>query len=125
MKKAKLLRTLLIPTLGFWIIGTVTILTTSCSRQKTSPYVVISAQTDSILTLNNEGENSPNLQYSFDDNIWNQYAEAINIAANKELFLKGNNPESWSKTTDVYSYFSILGDVLRDMFQIYIYLIQN
>ena len=59
-------------------------------------YVVITANAGSTLTLKNNGENNPNLQYSIDGASWSTYNTTINIDRDQTLYLKGNNPDGWS-----------------------------
>ena len=65
MKTTRLLKSILIPTLGISAIGTVAAVSTSCGS-KPDEYVVLTANADSTLTLNNDGGNNPDLQYSTD-----------------------------------------------------------
>ena len=74
-------------------------------------YVVITASADSTLTLKNNGENNPNLQYSLDGASWSTYDTTINIDRDQTLYLKGNNPDGWSHSSTKYSHFTITGDV--------------
>jgi hypothetical protein len=68
MRKSKILKSLLIPTLGIAAIGTVAAVATSCScgNRETSPYVVINAKSEISFELKNFGNNAPNLEYSLD-----------------------------------------------------------
>ena len=97
MNKTKLLKSILIPTLGISAIGSIVAISTSCSCGSDKPYVVINANADSTLTLNNNGFNSPNLRYSTDGTNWNTYSTSININQGQSLYLKGNNPNGWSR----------------------------
>ena len=63
------------------------------------------------MTLKNNGENNPNLQYSIDGANWTTYGSTLNIPQGQTLYLKGNNPDGWSSSDSVYSYLSITGDV--------------
>ena len=78
-------------------------------------YVVITANVDSSLILNNRHGNSVNLQYSTDGTNWYQYTTQIGIPQGQRLFLKGNNPTGWSKNepnmNERSSGFEIIGDV--------------
>ena len=76
-----------------------------------SQYVVINADADSTLTLNNVNGNNPNLCYSFDSINWNIYSDQISISTGQSLYLKGNNPKCWSESDTKYSNFVITGDV--------------
>jgi len=80
---------------------------------------------DSTLTLINYGGNDPNLQYSFDEGqTWQMYSKPITIPKSpsgtslSSLFLKGDNPNGWSKSPSVYStlkiegMFSVVGNVM-------------
>ena len=63
------------------------------------------------MTLKNNGENNPNLQYSIDGASWSTYGTTINIRRDQTLYLKGNNPDGWSHSNIKYSNFTITGDV--------------
>lgn len=76
-----------------------------------SQYVVVNANADSTLTLNNVNGNNPNLCYSFDGINWNIYSNQISISIGQSLYLKGNNPKYWSESDTRYSNFVISGDV--------------
>lgn len=65
MQKIKLLKSLLIPSLGISAIGIIAITSTSCESRKKN--VKITANADSSLVLVNEGGNCPILQYSTDE----------------------------------------------------------
>ena len=87
-------------------------LTATCEVNVNSPYVIIIANANSALTLNNKDANIPDLQYSTDDGAsWITYSKEINIGQGQTLYLKGNNPDGWSKSNTNYSYLSITGDV--------------
>ena len=77
-----------------------------------NPYVVIVANEDSTLSLTNNDENNPDLQYSTDkgDN-WSPYSAQMSIAQGQRLYLKGDNPNGWSYSTSQYSRLDIDGDV--------------
>ena len=112
MHNAKLLKSILIPTLGISAIGSIAAVSTSCESDKLDkPYVVITANADSTLTLNNYGGNSPNLQYSTDGTSWNTYSEEISINQGQKIYLRGNNPNGWSHSYALYSTLLIEGDV--------------
>ena len=86
--------------------------TATCEVNVNSPYVIIIANANSALALNNKDANIPDLQYSTDDGAsWITYSEGINISQGQTLYLKGNNPDGWSKSNTNYSYLSITGDV--------------
>ena len=113
MKKAKLLKSILVPTLGISAIGTIAAVSTSCGSEKNieNQYVAITANENSTLTLNNKGENNPDLQYSTDRTNWSAYNTTIDIPQGLKIYLKGNNPTGWSQSRIVYSYLSITGSV--------------
>ena len=94
MKKAKLLKSILVPTLGISAIGTIAAVSTSCGSEKNieNQYVAITANENSTLTLNNKGENNPDLQYSTDRTNWSAYNTTIDIPQGLKIYLKGNNP---------------------------------
>ncbi len=73
-------------------------------------YICITANADSTLELRNERENNPNLQYSSNGKNWTTYSEKINIPANGKIYLKGNNPNGWSESDQIYSRFNITGN---------------
>ena len=50
-----------------------------CEVSVTMPYVVITANEDSTLELNNIGGNNPDLQYSGNYISWFTYSAPINI----------------------------------------------
>ena len=111
MKKIKLLKTLLIPTIGIIAIGTIASVSTSCSSVvPVTSYICITANADSNLELRNS-DNNPNLQYSPDGKNWTTYSEKINIPANGKIYLKGINQNGWSLSNKKYSFFKIAGDV--------------
>ena len=69
MKKLKLFKTLLTPSLGVLTLGTIAAVATSCCcTPEPTPvvdvreYVGITANANSTLTLYNEGGNNPNLE---------------------------------------------------------------
>ena len=113
MKKIKLLKTLLIPTIVITAIGTITAVSTSCSCSSSPvvPAICITANADSNLVLRNSSGNNPNLQYSADGKNWTTYSEKINIPANGKIYLKGNNANGWSQSEQTYSHFNITGNV--------------
>jgi hypothetical protein len=51
------------------------------------------------------------LQYSIDGTNWFKYNAPIYITKGQSLYLKGNNPNGWSKGLSQYSTLSITGDV--------------
>ena len=61
MKKIKLLKTLLIPTIGITAIGTIAAVSTSCSSTDDASYMCVTANVESTLQLINVGGNNPNL----------------------------------------------------------------
>lgn len=88
MKKLKLFKTLLIPSLGVLTLGTIAAVATSCGSEDPGidvrEYVGITANANSTLTLYNEGGNNPNLEYSVDYGAsWNTYSAAISIDQGK------------------------------------------
>ena len=115
MKKQKLLKSILIPTLGISAIGTIAAVSTSCGKKddpSSLQSIIITANEDSSFSLVNVGENNPNLQYSIDGKNWNEYSESgeIPILSGTQLYLRGNNPTGWSKGFSQYSTLSITGD---------------
>ncbi len=76
-----------------------------------SRYIGITANADSTLTLDNSGDNNPNLQYLTDGKSWSAYSTTIEINQGETLYLKGNNPTGWSQSANAYSCFSIDGNV--------------
>ena len=114
MEKTKLLKSILIPTLGISAIGTIAAISTSCGSEKNieNQYVAITANADSTLTLIYSGLGiNLDLQYSTDGKSWSTYSSELNINQGQTLYLKGNNPTGWSSSGSVYSYLSIAGDV--------------
>ena len=114
MNKTKLLKSILIPTLGITSIGTIAAVSTSCGSEndnKQYQCVLLTANADSALVLDNSGGNNPNLQYSTDCKSWSTYSSELNINQGQTLYLKGNNPDGWSTSNTNYSYLSITGDV--------------
>ena len=85
--------------------------TATCAVSVTTPYVVVIANADSTLTLNNLGNSNPDLQYSTDGTSWSQYSSYLSINEGQTLYLKGNNPNGWSTSDSNKTYFSITGDV--------------
>ena len=115
MKQTKLLKSILIPTLGVSAIGTIATISASCSNgseneNKQHQYVGITANANSTLTLANTFGNNPDLQYSTDGTNWTTYSTTININQGQTLYLKGNNPTGWSSNLG-YSSLSTIGDV--------------
>ena len=109
MRKMNIFKTLLIPTLGITAIGTIAIVSTSCkSREKN---VKITANEDSTLKLINFGDIHPILQYSTDENNWQNYEEEIVIPKGTSLYFKGYNPYGWSHSDEIYSSLNIVGNV--------------
>ena len=87
-------------------------LTATCEVNVCNPYVVVTANADSTLELNNKGKNNPDLQYSTDDGAsWITYSEEINIGQGQTLYLKGSNPNGWSTSSSSYSCLSFTGNV--------------
>ena len=113
MKKVKLLKTLLIPTLGITAIGAIAAVSTSCSSSDVpvTSYICVASNADSTLELINESVYNPDLQYSIDGSHWVTYSETLNIPANREIYLRGNNKNYWSLSEQIYSHFSITGNV--------------
>ena len=114
MKKAKLLKSILIPTLGITSIGTIAAVSTSCGSEKNieNQYVAITANENSTFALTYKALGiSVDLQYSKDKTNWSSYSNEISINQGQTLYLKGNNPEGWSQSRRVYSYLSITGSV--------------
>ena len=121
MKETKLLKSILIPTLGLSAIGTIAAVSTSCGQANPDPdpdkkqgsYVILSANENSKLTLNNHGVNNPDLQYSTDNGAsWSQYSsqlDKLDINQGQTLYLKGYNPDGFSHSTSIYSYLSVTG----------------
>ncbi len=90
--------------------------TDTCEVTVTSlPYVVVSANEDSILKWIIDGNNL-NLQYSIDGGAnWTEaskeyYSWTLNISRGTTLWLKGNNPNGWSHVGKI-SEFVITGNV--------------
>jgi len=115
MKKSKLFKTLLIPTIGISVILPIAAVLTSCGSEdpgiNVREYVGITSNANSTLTLYNEGRNNPNLEYSVDGGAsWNTYSAAISIDHGKNLYLKCNNQTGWSHSGKI-SKFVITGDV--------------
>ena len=110
MKKIKLFKTLLIPSLGVLTLKTITIVSTSCSCAIVRVTAVVTANADSTLELTNRNNNS-NLQYSVDGKFWIDYSALIDIHQGQTLYLKGNNPNGWSTGANTYSSFKITGNV--------------
>lgn len=73
--------------------------------------VKITANADSVFTLFNEGDNTPNLQYSTNGIIWKDYTGQIAIKKGSSILLRGDNPNGFSFNTNIYSHIEILGDV--------------
>ena len=110
---SKLNKFILTTILGITSIS-MTVFTVSCKQNqwiKTyDSYVSIHAVDDSSFELINHEGNNPNLIYSFDNKIWNEYKnEVINIPKNVTLYLVGNNKWGWS-TFESYSTFFIEGN---------------
>ena len=111
MRKSKLLKCLLIPTLGVSTIGIVATISTSCGKQKLSEFVKVTAIENSTLQLEVIAEDKPDLQYSYDGNNWTAYNSLIKINAKQSLYLRGNNKDGWSKNYSAYAHFIITGSV--------------
>ena len=118
MMKLKLIKTILIPTIGITAIGTIAAVLTSCScsPQPTPtppvvPAICVTANADSRLELKNAGENNPNLQYSVDGKNWTTYSEKLYIPENEKIYLIGDNANGWSLSEKTYSIFNITGNV--------------
>ena len=109
MQKIKLLKSLLIPTLGISVIGSIAAVSTSCESKKKN--VKITANEDSTLELKNEGGNSPILQYSTDEKNWQNYEESIIIPKGTSYYFKGWNLNGWSQSDIAYSTLFITGNV--------------
>lgn len=73
--------------------------------------VKITANENSTLTLNNVEGNNPDLKYSTNGVVWNDYTGQIAIKKGSSILLKGNNPTGWSAGRTVYSQFIITGNV--------------
>ena len=61
-------------------------------------YLRFTAIEDSTLSLNNNGSNTPNVEYSFDGiNDWTTWDYSkINLPAGKTVYMRGNNPDGFS-----------------------------
>ena len=115
MKKTKLLKSILIPTLGITSIGTIAAVSTSCGSEndnKQYQCVLLTANENSTFALTYKALGiSVDLQYSKDKTNWSSYSNEISINQGQTLYLKGNNPDGWSTSNTNYSYLSITGDV--------------
>lgn len=101
--KTKILKTLLIPSLGISSIGVIAFTTTSCNSAK---YLKIYANVDdSVVTFYKGAKEAltlPNLEYSTNKGkTWELAHEMQKWTLNKgeTLYLKGNNPNGWSMYT--------------------------
>ena len=54
---------------------------------------------------------NPNFEYSIDGKNWKTNTNSISIKSNETLYLKGNNPDGWSKSMNKYSTFNFTGNV--------------
>ena len=114
MKKTKLLKSILVPTLGISAIVSIAAVSTSCGSEKNieNQYVAITANENSTFALTYKALGiSVDLQYSKDKTNWSSYSNEISINQGQTLYLKGNNPDGWSQSRTVYSYLSITGSV--------------
>ena len=116
MLKSRLLKSILIPTLGISAIGSIAAVSTSCGKKddpSSLQSIIITANEDSSFSLVNVGKNNPNLQYSTDGKNWNEYSESgeIPILSGTQLYLRGNNPTGWSKGSNNYSKLVFTGNV--------------
>ena len=97
--KTKLLKTLLIPSLGVPSIVGIMIGTTSCNSSK---YLKLYANVDSTITFYKKPEEAislPNLDYSENKGkTWQRFSpyKKMFLSKGKTLYLKGDNPNGWS-----------------------------
>lgn len=74
-------------------------------------FVKITANEITYLSLIDNGENAPNLQYSINGFDWKDYSEQITINKGSSILLRGNNPQGFSLSSTNYSRIAIFGDV--------------
>ena len=84
--------------------------TATCEVNVFSDLIIVNANSDSTLELVNKN-NNPNLQYSTDQENWNEYINNIEILKDTKLYLKGNNPNGWSFSDNSYSSLIFTGNV--------------
>ena len=73
--------------------------------------VKITANADSVLTRFNVGDNNPNLQYSTNGVVWNDYTGQITIKKGSSILLRGDNLNGFNTDTNKYTNIELLGDV--------------
>lgn len=73
--------------------------------------VKITANEDSVFTRFNVGDNNPNLQYSSNGVVWNDYIGQISIKKGSSILLRGDNPDGFNTDTNKYTNIELLGDV--------------
>ena len=73
--------------------------------------VKITANEYSVLTRFNVGDNNPNLQYSINGVVWNDYTGQITIKKGSSILLRGDNPNGFNTDTNKYTRIELLGDV--------------
>ncbi len=104
MEKTKLLKSILIPTLGISAIGTIAAISTSCGSEKNieNQYVAITANADSTLTLIYSGLGiNLDLQYSTDGKSWSTYSSELNINQGQTLMVQNQEKKEISLTFHV------------------------
>ena len=77
-----------------------------------SKYLTFTSEGTSTISLKNTGGNEPVLYYSTDQDNWSKwdYGE-LSFSANAPLYLCGSNPDGFSSSTAVCSYFASSGDL--------------
>ena len=73
--------------------------------------VKITANSDSVLTRFNVGDNNPNLQYSTNGIVWKDYTGQIAIKKGSSILLRGDNLNGFNTDTNKYTNIELLGDV--------------
>ena len=87
---------------------TATCSVTVIDKSKIKP-LCFTADGEQSVSLKNVGGNAPKLQYSYDGNTWTDWDySALSFGTNehKFVFIRGNNPNGFSQTTEKYSSFS-------------------
>ena len=76
-------------------------------------YLRFTSLEDSTISLTNNSSNTPNVEYSFDGiNDWTTWDySAISLPSGTTVYMKGNNPNGFSKSSSKYSTFNMTGKI--------------
>ena len=77
--------------------------------------LIFTAKGTSSIALTNEGNRKPKLQKSMDGETWEDWDYSqINLADGESVYIKGNNPNGFSRSLSAMSYFVMTGSISCD-----------